>query len=104
MGEQLLVKQILVGWTDDGDWTTVLTVDGGRIVRITQPQSSSKGKPASNGSIIRPTGAEVQRYSKQYAGDIMGQYIAGITGRKPCRGCKKVEAGVNWVHKKLVRA
>ena len=28
-------------------------------------------------------------------GDRMGEAIGKVTGRSPCRGCKKVEAGLN---------
>ena len=91
------MKKILIGWDDNGKWHTTLTVEGGKIIRI-EPPSASGG---SNGKIVTPTSAEVQRYSKQYAGDMLGAKIGQMTGRKPCRGCKKVEAGLNWAHKRL---
>ena len=40
-----------------------------------------------------------------YIGDRMGAAIGKITGRKPCWGCRKVEHGLNSIHrvaKKLV--
>ena len=89
------MKTILLGWDDDGKWSTTITVEGGRIVRIKKPHRTD----TKQNRVIVPSAAEVKRYSKKYAGDILGAKIGQMTGRKPCRGCKKVEAGVNWVHK-----
>lgn len=94
------MKRILIGWEDNGKWNTVLTVEGGTIIRIEKPKATPS-HAKSNGKIVTPTSAEVQRYSKQYAGDMLGAKIGQMTGRKPCRGCKKVEAGLNWAHKRL---
>jgi len=38
---------------------------------------------------------------KQYIGDRMGAAIGKMTGRTPCRGCRKVEGAFNWSHRSL---
>ena len=38
-----------------------------------------------------------------YIGDRMGAAISKVTGRKPCRNCRKVESGLNKVHRGVRR-
>ena len=38
-------------------------------------------------------------HATAYIGDRMGAAIGKMTGRKPCKGCRKVEDGLNLVHR-----
>ena len=38
-----------------------------------------------------------------YIGDRIGAAIGKVTGRKPCRNCRKVESGLNKVHRGVRR-
>ena len=89
------MQTILLGWEDKGKWSTTIKVDGGKIVKIGVPHRTDGARS----KVIVPSVAEVKHYSKKYAGDMLGAKIGQMTGRKPCRGCKKVEAGINWAHK-----
>lgn len=95
------MRKILIGWEDDGKWHTTITVDGGTILRIEPPKHTPTSAERNNGSkIIMPTNAEVQHYSKKYAGDMIADGLAKL-GAKPCKGCNKRKKTVNRADKWL---
>ncbi len=88
------MKRIMIGWNDDGDWHTVLTVEGGTIVRIEPPKASGHHGEHKPDLVKTPTAAEV----KLYAGDHIANGLSKL-GVKPCRGCNKRKKDANAVHK-----
>lgn len=96
------MKTILLGWDDDGKWSTTITVEGGRIVRIKKPHRTD----TKQNRVIVPSAAEVKRYSKKYAGDMLAAGLSKL-GAKPCKGCKKRQQVLNtadkWVRDKIRR-
>lgn len=72
-----------------------LFVEGDRVVGMTRVSGCCAATHAAAQRIITAKPGD----EKRYLGDRMGAAIGKATGRKPCPGCKKVEAGLNGAHK-----
>ena len=88
-------------WTiGERTYSVAVFVDRGEVVKVTlvegdRPIAVSMIPTMTDSSIILAKPGD----ERKYIGDRIGAAIGRVTGRQPCAGCKKVEAGLNRLDK-----